>query len=167
MVHTHLETSAARPATAPATGGMANALLHPDVGAAAHQAFWLLRVTFTIAPILFGVDKFFNWSVQWPDYLAGWINNIIPGSGQDFMYVVGAIEIVAGLLVAVAPRIGAFVVAAWLFGIVINLLTNDAPQYYDIALRDFGLMLAALTFGRLALAVVPARRSGALPRRPW
>jgi uncharacterized membrane protein YphA (DoxX/SURF4 family) len=167
MVHTHLETSAARAATAPANGGMANALLHPDVGAAAHQAFWLLRVTFTIAPILFGVDKFFNWSVQWPDYLAGWINNIIPGSGQDFMYVVGAIEIVAGLLVAVAPRIGAFVVAAWLFGIVINLLTNDAPQYYDIALRDFGLMLAALTFGRLALAVVPARRSGALPRRPW
>jgi uncharacterized membrane protein YphA (DoxX/SURF4 family) len=166
MVHPHLETSAARPATAPANGGMANALLHPDVGAAAHQAFWLLRVTFTIAPILFGVDKFFNWSVQWPDYLAGWINNIIPGSGQDFMYVVGAIEIVAGLLVAVAPRIGAFVVAAWLFGIVINLLTNDAPQYYDIALRDFGLMLAALTFGRLALAVVPARRSGALPRRP-
>jgi uncharacterized membrane protein YphA (DoxX/SURF4 family) len=167
MVHTHLETSAARAATAPANGGMANALLHPDVGAAAHQAFWLLRVTFTIAPILFGVDKFFNWSVQWPDYLAGWINNIIPGSGQDFMYVVGGIEIAAGLLVAVAPRIGAFVVAGWLFGIVINLLTNDAPQYYDIALRDFGLMLAALTFGRLALAVVPARRSGALPRRPW
>jgi uncharacterized membrane protein YphA (DoxX/SURF4 family) len=167
MVHTHLETPAARAATAPANGGMANALLHPDVGAAAHQAFWLLRVTFTIAPILFGVDKFFNWSVQWPDYLAGWINNIIPGSGQDFMYVVGGIEIAAGLLVAVAPRIGAFVVAGWLFGIVINLLTNDAPQYYDIALRDFGLMLAALTFGRLALAVVPARRSGALPRRPW
>jgi hypothetical protein len=80
---------------------------------------------------------------------------------------VGAIEILAGLLVAVAPRIGAFVVAGWLFGIVINLLTNDAPQYYDIALRDFGLMLAALTFGRLALAVVPARRSGALPTRPW
>jgi uncharacterized membrane protein YphA (DoxX/SURF4 family) len=167
MIHTDLETSGARAATAPGNGGMANALLHPDVGAAAHQAFWLLRVTFTIAPILFGVDKFFNWSVQWPDYLAGWINNIIPGSGQDFMYVVGGIEIAAGLLVAVAPRIGAFVVAGWLFGIVINLLTNDAPQYYDIALRDFGLMLAALTFGRLALAVVPARRSGALPRRPW
>jgi hypothetical protein len=83
------------------------------------------------------------------------------------MYVVGGVEIAAGLLVAVAPRIGAFVVAGWLFGIVINLLTNDAPQYYDIALRDFGLMLAALTFGRLALAIVPARRSGALPPRPW
>jgi uncharacterized membrane protein YphA (DoxX/SURF4 family) len=138
-----------------------------DVGTAAHQAFWLLRITFTIAPILFGVDKFTNWSVHWPDYLAGWVNNISPGSGQDFMYVVGGIEILAGLLVAVAPRLGAFVVAGWLFGIVVNLLTGDAPRFYDIALRDFGLMLAALTFGRLALAVVPARKSGALPARPW
>jgi uncharacterized membrane protein YphA (DoxX/SURF4 family) len=138
-----------------------------DVGAAAHQAFWLLRITFTIAPILFGIDKFTNWSVHWPDYLAGWVNNIVPGTGQEFMYVVGGIEIAAGILVAVAPRIGAFVVAGWLFGIVINLLTKNAPQYYDIALRDFGLMLAALTFGRLSLAVVPARKSGALPTRPW
>jgi uncharacterized membrane protein YphA (DoxX/SURF4 family) len=134
---------------------------------AAHQAFWLLRVAFTVAPILFGLDKFFNWTVHWPDYLAGWVNDIIPGSGQDWMYVVGGIEIAAGLLVAVAPRIGAFVVAGWLAGIVINLLTKNPPQYYDIALRDFGLMLAALTFGRLALAVVPARKSGELPRRPW
>ena len=134
---------------------------------AASQAFLVLRVGFTAAPILFGIDKFFNWTVHWPDYLAGWINSIVPGSGQDFMYVVGAIEIVAGLLVAIAPRIGAFVVAGWLAGIVINLLTNNAPQYYDIALRDFGLMLGALTLGRLALAVVPARRSGALPGRPW
>jgi uncharacterized membrane protein YphA (DoxX/SURF4 family) len=139
-----------------------------NVGAAAHHAFWLLRITFTIAPILFGVDKFTNWSVNWPDYLASWINEIQPfASGQDFMYVVGGVEIAAGLLVALAPRIGAFVVAGWLAGIVINLLTKNAPQYYDIALRDFGLMLAALTFGRLALAVVPARKSGALPTRPW
>jgi uncharacterized membrane protein YphA (DoxX/SURF4 family) len=167
MAQRHLESSTPRAAAAPSNGGMDYTLRQPDVSAAAHQAFWLLRITFTIAPILFGVDKFFNWSVQWPDYLAGWINDIIPGSGQEFMYVVGGIEIAAGLLVAVAPRIGAFVVAGWLFGIVINLLTNDAPQYYDIALRDFGLMLAALTFGRLALAVVPARRSGALPTRPW
>ncbi len=139
----------------------------PAVATAAHQAFWLLRIAFTVAPILFGLDKFFNWSVHWPDYLAGWVNSIVPGSGQDFMYVVGGIEIAAGLLVAVAPRIGAFVVAAWLLGIVVNLLTKDAPEYYDIALRDVGLMLGALTLGRLALAVVPARRSGALPRRPW
>jgi uncharacterized membrane protein YphA (DoxX/SURF4 family) len=128
-----------------------------DVNAAALQAFWLLRIGFTIAPILFGIDKFFNWSVYWPSYLAPWINNIVPGNAQDFMHVVGVVEIVAGLLVAFAPRIGAFVVAGWLFGIVVNLLTNNAPHYYDIALRDFGLMLAALTLGRLALAVVPAQ----------
>jgi uncharacterized membrane protein YphA (DoxX/SURF4 family) len=134
---------------------------------AAHQAFWLLRIAFTVAPILFGLDKFYNWSVDWPDYLASWVNNIAPGSGQDFMYFVGGVEILAGFLVLLAPRIGAFVVAAWLGGIVINLLTYDAPKYYDIALRDFGLMLGALTLGRLALAVVPARKSGVLPARPW
>src|SRR5690242_6932580 len=77
-----------------------------DVGMAAHQAFWLLRITFTVAPILFGIDKFFNWTVHWPDYLAGWLNNIQPfGTGQTFMYVVGGVEIAAGLIVAVAPRI--------------------------------------------------------------
>ncbi len=139
-----------------------------DVGAAAHQAFWLLRIGFTVAPILFGVDKFFNWTVHWPDYLASWVNEVQPfASGQDWMYFVGGVEIAAGLLVAVAPRIGAFVVAGWLLGIIVNLLTKNAPQYYDIALRDFGLMLAALTLGRLALAVVPARKAGTLPARPW
>jgi uncharacterized membrane protein YphA (DoxX/SURF4 family) len=137
------------------------------LGTAAHQAFWLLRIAFTVAPILFGLDKFFNWSVDWPDYLAGWVNSIAPGSAQDFMYFVGGVEILAGLLVLFAPRIGAFVVAGWLAGIVINLLTYDPPTYYDIALRDFGLMLGALTLGRLALAVVPARKSGVLPNRPW
>jgi uncharacterized membrane protein YphA (DoxX/SURF4 family) len=140
----------------------------PDVGTAAHQAFWLLRVAFTVAPILFGVDKFFNWTVHWPDYLAGWINNIQPfTTGQDFMYFVGAVEIAAGIIVAFAPRIGAFVVSGWLGGIVVNLLTKNPPQYYDIALRDFGLMLGALTLGRLSLAVAPARKRGILPRRPW
>jgi hypothetical protein len=119
---------------------------------AAYQAFLLLRIGFTAAPILFGIDKFFNWTVHWPDYLAGWINNIAPGSAQDFMYFVGVVEIVAGLTVAVAPVIGAPLVAAWLGGIIINLLTNDPPEYYDIALRDFGLMLAALTLTRLAFA---------------
>jgi hypothetical protein len=156
-----------REVRASANGHSPDASEARDLGAAAHQAFWLLRITFTIAPILFGVDKFTNWAVHWPDYLAGWINNIVPGSGQDFMYVVGGIEILAGLIVAFAPRLGAFIVAGWLFGIVLNLLTKNAPQYYDIALRDFGLMLAALTFGRLSLAVVPARKSGKLPRLPW
>jgi uncharacterized membrane protein YphA (DoxX/SURF4 family) len=132
----------------------------PDdrLAVAARQAFWLLRIGFTAAPVLAGVDKFFNWTVHWPDYLAGWINDIVPGSGQDFMYVVGGIEIAAGLLVAVAPRIGAFVVAGWLAGIVVNLLTKNAPEYYDIALRDFGLMLGALTLGRLALVLDRPRR---------
>ena len=137
------------------------------VTAAAHQAFWLLRIGFTVAPILSGIDKFYNWSTYWPDYLAGWVNDIIPGSGQDWMHVVGGVEIAAGFLVLFAPRIGAFVVAAWLAGIIVNLLTLDAPEYYDVALRDFGLMLGALTLGRLSLAVVPARRAGILSRRPW
>ena len=118
----------------------------------AYQVFLLLRTGFTIAPILFGLDKFFNWTVDWTQYLAPWINDIVPGSAQDFMYFVGAVEIVAGLTVLVAPWIGGFLVAGWLAGIVVNLLTNNPPEYYDIALRDFGLFLAALALGRLALA---------------
>jgi uncharacterized membrane protein YphA (DoxX/SURF4 family) len=116
------------------------------------QAYWLLRIGFTAAPILFGIDKFFNWTVDWPDYLAGWIDDLMPGSAQDFMYFVGVVEITAGLVVAVAPVIGAPLVAAWLGGIIVNLLTNDPPEYYDIALRDFGLLLGALTLTRLAFA---------------
>jgi hypothetical protein len=118
----------------------------------AYQVFLFLRTGFTIAPILFGLDKFFNWTVDWTQYLAPWINDIVPGSAQDFMYFVGVVEIVAGLTVLVAPWIGGFLVAAWLGGIVVNLLTNNPPEYYDIALRDFGLFLAALALGRLALA---------------
>jgi hypothetical protein len=128
--------------------------------AAAVHAFWLLRAGFTVAPVLFGIDKFFNWTVHWPDYLAPWINNLMPGSAQDVMYVVGGVEIAAGLIVALAPVIGAPLVAAWLGGIVVNLLTNNPPEYYDIALRDFGLMLAALTLTRLAWA---SFRAGARP----
>jgi uncharacterized membrane protein YphA (DoxX/SURF4 family) len=141
-----------------AVDGNAGTTADASVSRAAYHAFWILRIGFTVAPILFGLDKFFNWTVDWPDYLAGWINSIVPGSGQDFMYFVGGVEILAGLLVALAPRIGAFVVAGWLAGIIFNLLTKNPPEYYDIALRDFGLMLGALTLGRLALAVVPARR---------
>ena len=128
-----------------------------ELGNPAYQAFLLLRVGFTAAPILFGLDKFFNWTVEWTDYLAPWVDDIVPGSAQDFMYVVGVVEIAAGLLVAVAPRIGAYVVAAWLAGIILNLLTVDPPRYYDIALRDFGLMLGALTLARLSTAFHTAR----------
>ena len=114
----------------------------------AFQAFTLLRVAFTVAPILFGLDKFFNVMVDWPIYLAPWINDVVPGSGADAMYVVGVIEIAAGVLVAVKPRYGAYLVAAWLAGIVVNLLTLG--DYYDVALRDFGLLLGALALARLA-----------------
>jgi hypothetical protein len=124
-----------------------------DWSDARFQAFALMRLAFTVAPIAFGLDKFLNVLVDWPQYLAPWINNIVPGSGQDFMYVVGAIEILAGVIVALKPRYGAYVVAAWLGGIIFNLLTLSG--YYDVALRDFGLMLGALTLARLASVYDP------------
>jgi uncharacterized membrane protein YphA (DoxX/SURF4 family) len=114
----------------------------------AYQAFVLLRVAFTVAPIVFGLDKFFGILVDWEGYLAPWINDIVPGNASTAMHLVGVVEIIAGLAVALKPRYGAYLVAAWLGGIIVNLLTYSG--YYDIALRDFGLMLGALTLGRLA-----------------
>jgi uncharacterized membrane protein YphA (DoxX/SURF4 family) len=122
-------------------------------GDPAYQAFVLLRIAFTVAPILFGLDKFFNLMVDWEAYLAPWINDIVPGSATTAMHLVGIVEIVAGLFVALKPRYGAYVVAAWLAGIVVDLLTYSG--YYDIALRDFGLMLGALTLARLASVYDP------------
>lgn len=113
-----------------------------------YQAFTLLRIGFTLAPILFGLDKFFDVMVDWEIYLAPWINDLIPGNAAEAMYIVGVVEIAAGVIVAVKPRYGAYLVAAWLAGIILNLLTLSG--YYDIALRDFGLLLAALTLARLA-----------------
>jgi uncharacterized membrane protein YphA (DoxX/SURF4 family) len=113
-----------------------------------YQAFTLLRIAFTVAPIAFGVDKFFNILVNWESYLAPWIHHASPLSATHTMEVVGVIEILAGIAVAIKPRYGAYIVAAWLGGIVVNLLSYSG--YYDIALRDFGLMLAALTLARLA-----------------
>ena len=114
------------------------------------RAFQLLRTVFVIAPIAFGLDKFTNVLTDWTIYLAPWINDIVPGSAEQAMYAVGVIEIAAGLLVAVAPRIGGFVVAAWLLGIIVNLLTLG--DFYDIALRDFGLFVGAVALGLLAEA---------------
>jgi uncharacterized membrane protein YphA (DoxX/SURF4 family) len=136
-----LDTSS-RPAP---TRGRARYALRNDV---AFQSFWLLRIGFTVAPIAFGADKFANVMVNWEQYLAPWIRDLSPLSATNTMHVVGAIEILAGILVAIRPRYGAYVVAAWLGGIVINLLTYSG--YYDVALRDFGLMLGALTLARLA-----------------
>jgi uncharacterized membrane protein YphA (DoxX/SURF4 family) len=125
-------------------------LLRSDPG---YQAFMLLRLAFAVAPIAFGLDKFFNIMVDWTQYLAPWVNGIVPGNAHDAMHLVGAVEIVAGLVVAVKPRYGAPLVAGWLLGIIINLLTLSG--YYDVALRDFGLMLGALTLARLAWAYDP------------
>jgi hypothetical protein len=133
---------------------------------AARQVFALLRMGFTAAPILFGADKFFNWSVHWPSYLAPWIDDLLPGSAQQLMYAVGVVEIVAGLVVAMLPRVGAPLVAAWLGGIVVNLLTNDPPTYYDIALRDVGLLLGALALTRLAWAASAPQRTTATVQAP-
>ena len=113
------------------------------------QALLLLRIAFTVAPILFGIDKFAGvLTDDWTKYLATQFNDLIPGSAQDAMYMVGIVEIAAGLLVAINPRIGGLVVAAWLAGIILNLLLVGG--YGDVALRDFGLLLGALTLSRLA-----------------
>lgn len=122
------------------------------------QAFLILRSAFTVAPILFGADKFADLMVNWDRYLAPWIARLSPFSVHHTMYVVGAVEIVAGLVVAFAPRFGAPLVSLWLVGILVNLLT--IPGYYDIALRDFGLLLAAVALWRLSSVYD-------VGRRPW
>ena len=116
----------------------------------AYQAFWLLRTGFTVAPILFGVDKFAHVLVNWDRYLAPRISDHLPGTPHQAMYVVGIVEIVAGIIVALRPRFGGYLVAAWLVGIIVNLLL--IPGFYDIALRDFGLFVAAVALARLATA---------------
>jgi uncharacterized membrane protein YphA (DoxX/SURF4 family) len=118
------------------------------------QAFTLLRIAFTVAPILFGLDKFANvLTDDWTRYLAPAFNDIIPGNAADAMHIVGVVEIAAGLVVLVTPRFGGLLVAGWLGGIIVNLLIVGG--YGDIALRDFGLLLGALTLSRLATAVSP------------
>jgi hypothetical protein len=122
----------------------------------AHQAFLLLRTVFTVAPIVFGLDKFANLLTDWPQYLAPWIDDLVPGTAQQAMYAVGVVEVLAGVAVALAPRFGAWLVAAWLAGIILNLLT--VPGFYDVALRDFGLLVGAVALARLAARYAPARR---------
>ncbi len=114
----------------------------------ADRAFFLLRTVFVIAPIAFGLDKFAEVLTEWDGYLAPWINDIVPGSAHDAMLIIGVIEIVAGLAVAVVPRYGALIVAAWLAGIIVDLVTLG--DFYDVALRDFGLFVGALALAALA-----------------
>ncbi len=118
----------------------------PSVGA--DRAFLLLRTVFTIAPIVFGLDKFAGLLTDWDAYLAPWINNLVPGSAHSAMLAVGVIEIIAGIAVAVAPKWGALLVVAWLAGIIVNLVSMG--DYYDVALRDFGLLVSALALSLLA-----------------
>jgi hypothetical protein len=126
------------------------------------QAYILLRMAFVTAPILFGVDKFFNWMTFWPKYLWVGFPHFLSVSPQHFMYGVGVIEIVAGLGVLLLPRLAPYVVVGWLGGIITNLVILSAkggshPVYWDIALRDFGLLLGALALARLAAAFAPQR----------
>jgi hypothetical protein len=126
----------------------------------AAQAFMLLRVVFTVAPILFGLDKFAEvLTDDWTKYLATEFNDLIPGSASDAMHIVGIVEIAAGLIVAIVPRFGGLLVAGWLAGIIVSLLLVGG--YGDIALRDFGLLVGALALSRLASA---EPRSEQVPR---
>ena len=133
---------------------MVTTATQPQTNVGADRAFLLLRTVFTIAPIAFGLDKFVEvLTDNWEGYLAPWVNDLVPGSAHDAMLIVGVIEIVAGVVVAVAPRYGGLLVAAWLGGIILNLVTMG--EYYDIALRDFGLLVAALALSLLAASRAP------------
>jgi hypothetical protein len=123
----------------------------------AQDAYFLLRTVFTVAPILFGIDKFAQVMTDWDKYLAPWINDLVPGSSHQAMLLIGVIEIVAGVLVAVSPKIGAWVVAGWLLGIIVDLLSVGG--YGDVALRDFGLFVAAVALARLAVSPAASRTS--------
>jgi hypothetical protein len=122
----------------------------PGLHDPAYQAFCLLRIGFVVAPIVFGLDKFFHVLVDWDIYLAPEFADLFNADAHTLMYAVGVIEIIAGLVVAIRPRFGGYLVAAWLAGIIFNLLLM--ADYYDIALRDFGLLLGALSLARLAVA---------------
>ncbi len=137
-------TSAAVPARVLDSAARASAQSH----APAHQAYRILQVAFVAAPILAGLDKFFHLLVDWDQYLPAVANRLVGGHGHQLMLAVGVVEIIAGIGVALRPRIFSYVVAAWLWVIIINLLL--IPGYFDVALRDFGLSLAALALARLS-----------------
>jgi hypothetical protein len=125
----------------------------------AYQAYLILRTGFIVAPILFGLDKFTNLLADWTTYLAPAIDRLVPGSASGAMLAVGVVEVVAGLVVAIRPKVGGYLVAAWLAGIIGNLLLLG--DHYDVALRDFGLLLAALALARLATAFQPTHDADA------
>src|SRR5438132_9562748 len=119
------------------------------VDSPSYQAYQILHVAFTVAPIVAGLDKFFHFLVNWDLYLAPIVPRTLHIGAHTFMLGIGGIEVIAGLLVAIAPRIGGWVVGLWLCGIIVNLLT--IPAYFDIALRDVGLALSAFALARLSV----------------
>jgi uncharacterized membrane protein YphA (DoxX/SURF4 family) len=114
-----------------------------------YQGYQILHIGFTIAPIVAGIDKFLHLLTNWDSYVAPAMARMLPVSVHGFMLAVGVVEIIAGVLVAIKPRIGAYIVALWLLCIIINLLALSG--YYDVALRDFGLLLGALALGRMSM----------------
>jgi hypothetical protein len=131
-------------------GGLedASSPIAQDTTRPSYKAYRILQLGFTVAPIVAGLDKFFHLLVDWDKYLPGAVNSLVGGHGHALMLGVGVIEVVAGIGVALKPRIFSYVVAAWLWGIIVNLLM--IPGYFDVALRDFGLSLGALALGRLS-----------------
>ena len=129
-----------------------------DTASYGYQAFQILRMGFTVAPILMGADKFLGLLVNWDQYLPSFVNNLLGGRGHEFMYVVGVIEIVAGIGVFLKPKIFAYVVAVWLGLIILNLLM--IPGYFDVAVRDLGLLLGALALARLSHAYSDPAQAG-------
>ena len=139
-------------ATRPSSSSYGELALNPaGLRDPAYQAYKLLHVGFTVAPLVAGIDKFFDVLVNLDAYLAPIASRVV--GGHAFMMLVGVVEIIAGIGVALRPRIFSYVVAAWLLGIVVNLLlippSNPIP-HYDVALRDFGLLLGALALARLS-----------------
>jgi len=119
-----------------------------DTSSPAYQAYQILHIGFTVAPILAGLDKFLHLLTNWDQYLAPVVNNTLGGRGHQFMLVVGVIEMVAGVGVLLKPKIFGYVVGLWLLGIIVNLLL--IPGFFDVALRDLGLSLGAFALARLA-----------------
>jgi hypothetical protein len=126
---------------------MATAAVRVDMRSPSYQAYQILHIAFTVAPIVAGLDKFFDFLVNWDQYLSPLVPQLLHIAPHTFMLGVGAIEVVAGLLVAFAPMIGAWIVGLWLCGIIVNLLS--IPAYFDVALRDLGLALGAFALARL------------------
>ncbi len=118
----------------------------------ARQAYQALHLGFVVAPVLAGLDKFTNLLTDWTKYLAPSVANLLPFDARTFMYGVGVVEVIAGLIVAIRPRIGGYIVSAWLVGIILNLLVHT-QRYYDVALRDLGLAIGAFALARLSTSL--------------